>query len=114
VAVPTVREPDGLAMSSRNAYLDPTQREVAPVIHQAVTDAAIAFTAGETEPAKLESLAKGRLASSPGLVIDYIAVVDETTLSRPQRAVPGSVLVVAVKLGSTRLIDNVVLGAERL
>ena len=114
VAVPTVREADGLAMSSRNAYLDPPQRQLAPVIHQALTEAAQAFTAGETDPAPLESLTIARLAKTPGLAIDYVVVVDDTTLSRPPRAAPGSVLVVAVKLGSTRLIDNVVLGAERL
>ena len=114
VVVPTVREPDGLAMSSRNAYLDPGQRQLAPIVRQAVTEAAKAFTAGETEPAELERLTTDRLAGAPGLTIDYVAVVDETTLRRPQRAAPGSVLVVAVKLGSTRLIDNVVLGAERL
>ena len=114
VVVPTVREPDGLAMSSRNAYLDPAQRRVAPVVRQALTEAAQAFTAGETDPAALEGLTTDRLAATPGVAIDYVAVVDETTLSRPQRASPGSVLAVAVKLGSTRLIDNVVLGAERL
>ncbi len=114
VVMPTVRESDGLAISSRNAYLDPAQRRLAPIVRQAVTEAARAFTAGETEPAELENLANARLAGVPGLTIDYVAVVEETTLSRPQRAVPGSVLVVAVKLGTTRLIDNVVLGAERL
>jgi pantoate--beta-alanine ligase len=114
VVVPTVREPDGLAMSSRNAYLDPAQRELAPVVRQAVTEAARAFTEGETDPANLERLAAGRIARAPGVEIDYVAVVDETTLSRPQSASPGSVLAVAVKLGSIRLIDNVVLGAERL
>jgi len=114
VVVPTVREPDGLAMSSRNAYLDPAQRRRAPVVRQAVTEAAQAFTGGETDPARLERLTTDRLAGAPGVEIDYVAVVDETTLSRPARAVPGSVLAVAVKLGSTRLIDNVVLGAERL
>ena len=114
VVVPTIRDPDGLAMSSRNAYLDPAQRQVAPIVRQAVTEAAQAFTRGETEPARLEKLAADRLGGTPGLAIDYVAVVDEVTLSRPERAVPGSVLVVAVKLGSTRLIDNVVLGAERL
>lgn len=114
VVVPTVREPDGLAMSSRNAYLDPAQRQLAPVVRQAVTEAARAFTAGETDPLELERLTTDRMAGVPGLEIDYVAVVDETTLNRPERAVPGSVLAVAVKLGSTRLIDNVVLGAERL
>jgi len=114
VVVRTVRAPDGLAISSRNAYLDSAQRRVAPVVRQALTEAARAFTVGETNPFELERLTTDRLAVAPGVAIDYVAVVDETTLSRPQHASPGSVLAVAVKLGSTRLIDNVVLGAERL
>jgi pantoate--beta-alanine ligase len=114
VAVPTVRYPDGLAMSSRNAYLDPSQRQLAPIVFQAITEAARAFTAGETEPARLEGLARDRLTPAPGVAVDYVAVVDDTTLSRPERAIPGSVLAVAVKLGTIRLIDNVVLGAQRL
>jgi pantoate--beta-alanine ligase len=113
VAVPTVREADGLAMSSRNAYLDPAQRQLAPVLSRAITEAAQAFTAGETDPARLESLARERLGRAAGFTIDYAAVVDETTLRRPERAIPGSVLAVAVKLGPIRLIDNVVFGAER-
>jgi pantoate--beta-alanine ligase len=114
VAVPTVRHPDGLAMSSRNAYLDPAQRQLAPLLHQAIMEASRAFTGGETEPARLEGLTREQLAAAPEMAVDYVAVVDETTLSRPERAIPGSVLAVAVKLGSIRLIDNVVLGAERL
>jgi pantoate--beta-alanine ligase len=114
VAVPTVRHPDGLAMSSRNAYLDAAQRPLAPLVYQAITEAAGAFTGGETDPARLEGMARDHLVGTPGLSADYVAVVDPNTLSRPQRAIPGSVLVVAVKLGSIRLIDNVVLGAERL
>jgi pantoate--beta-alanine ligase len=114
VAVPTVRYPDGLAMSSRNAYLDPSQRQLAPLVYQSITEAARAFTHGEADPARLEDLARMRLAPVPGLQIDYVVVVDQTTLGRPQTAIPGSVLAVAVKLGSIRLIDNVVLGAERL
>jgi len=114
VAVPTVRHPDGLAMSSRNAYLDARQRQLAPALHQAITEAARAFTTGETNPARLEEVTRHRLAAVPDLAVDYAAVVDQTTLSRPERAIPGSVLAVAVKLGSIRLIDNVVLGAERL
>ncbi len=114
VAVPTVRHPDGLAMSSRNVYLDPAARQLAPLVYQAITEAAGVFTQGEADPARLEGVARQRLATAPGLVIDYVAVVDQTTLSRPDRTIPGSVLAVAVKLGSIRLIDNVVLGAERL
>ncbi len=114
VVVSTVREADGLAMSSRNAYLDSAQRRLAPVVRQALTEAARAFTVGETDPLELERLTRDRLAVAPEIAIDYVALVDETTLSRPEQASPGSVLAVAVKLGSTRLIDNVVLGAERL
>jgi pantoate--beta-alanine ligase len=114
VACPTVREPDGLAMSSRNAYLSPAQRAVAPAIHHALEAAANGFDAGITDPAELESVARSVLEGAPALTIEYVAVVDETTLRAPGRAIAGSVLAVAVKLGSTRLIDNVVLGAERL
>jgi pantoate--beta-alanine ligase len=114
VAVPTVRYPDGLAMSSRNAYLDASQRQLAPAVCRAITEAARAFTEGETHPVRLEGLVREGLATTPALAVDYAVVVDQTTLSRPERAIPGSVLAVAVKLGSIRLIDNVVLGAERL
>src|SRR2546421_6339453 len=114
VAVPTVRHPDGLAISSRNAYLDPRQRQLAPALHLAITEAAHVFAAGEIDPVRLEALTRERLAATPGLSLDYVAVVGDTTLSRPEHAIPGSVLAVAVKLGSIRLIDNVVLGAERL
>ena len=113
VAVPTVREADGLAMSSRNAYLDPGQRRVAPAISNALDAAANAFDTGVTVPSELEAIARTMLEGAPGVEIDYLSVVDETTLRTPERAIPGSVLAVAVKLGSTRLIDNVVFGAER-
>src|SRR5438132_7248710 len=114
VAVPTVREPAGLAISSRNPYLDPGQRQLAPTLQQALTDAARAFTAGETDPAELEAIVRHLLEGTPGVAIDYVAVVDDTTLRRPVRTIAGNVLAVAVKLGPIRLIDNVVLGAERL
>ena len=114
VAVATVREPDGLAISSRNAYLEPSQRAVAPSIHKALDEASKAFSGGVTDPAELEGIVRHLLERGPGIAIDYVAVVDETTLRNPARAIPGNVLAVAVKLGSIRLIDNVVLGAERL
>ncbi len=114
VAVPTVREPDGLAISSRNAYLGPPQRAVAPSIHNALDGASNAFGAGVTDPAELEAIVRHLLEGTPGVAIDYVAVVDDTTLRRPVRAIAGNVLAVAVKLGPIRLIDNVVLGAERL
>jgi len=113
VAVPTVREPDGLAMSSRNAYLNPAQRALAPALSRALEAGAKRFEAGVTDPAALEATARSILDGIPDLAIEYVAVVDDATLRRPVRALPGSVLALAVKLGSTRLIDNVVLGAER-
>jgi len=114
VACPTIREADGLAMSSRNAYLDPGQRAAAPAVHHALDAAANAFDAHVIDPAELESVAHVMLEGTPGLTVEYVSVVDQTTLHRPDHAIPGSVLAVAVKLGSIRLIDNVVLGAERL
>src|ERR1700716_1547547 len=72
VVMPTVREPDGLAMSSRNGYLKPAQRQMAPIVRQALTEAARAFTAGETEPAELERLTTDRLATGPGPTIRFL------------------------------------------
>jgi pantoate--beta-alanine ligase len=113
VTLPTVREADGLAMSSRNAYLDPDQRKQAPVVYRALTQAARLFAQGETQAGKLQAAARSVLETVPVLELDYVCVVDEATLRTPDPVLPGSVLAVAVKLGSTRLIDNVVLGAER-
>jgi pantoate--beta-alanine ligase len=114
VTVPTVREADGLALSSRNAYLLPEQRAMAPVIHRALTNAAERFEGGETDPGRLEAAARSALESVDGMVVEYVSVVEDTTLRSPERVIPGNVLAVAVKLGSTRLIDNVVFGAERV
>lgn len=113
VACPTLRDPDGVALSSRNAYLTPAERAAAPAVHQALTAASQAFTAGEVDPNRLEGVARAIIENAPLMTLQYLTVVDETTLRRPPQAHPGSVLVVAVKLGSTRLIDNVVLGAQR-
>ena len=114
VACPTVRDADGLAVSSRNVYLTPPQRAVAPAISRALDAAATSFDEGTTDPTELDSAVRSMLQGVSGLTIEYVSVVDETTLRAPGRAIAGSVLAVAVKLGSTRLIDNVVLGAERL
>lgn len=114
VACPTVREPDGLAMSSRDAYLTGEQRASAPSIYQALMAAVTAFRNGTTDPVQLERLARERLDQAPGLTIDYIQAFSEETLERPQEARPGDVLAIAARLGSTRLIDNVVFGADRL
>jgi pantoate--beta-alanine ligase len=106
VGVPTVREKDGLAMSSRNWYLTPEERAVAPLLHQTLQDTAAAVAAGE---ACADAIARGRatLDKAGFARIDYLAICDAETLApldivdRPARAL------VAAVLGSTRLIDNI-------
>jgi pantoate--beta-alanine ligase len=114
VSCPTIRESDGLALSSRNVFLNATQRSNAPALYRSLRQSAEAFRAGELDPVRLETLALEALQAIPEMTVDYVALFEETTLRRPARAGPGTVLAVAVKLGTIRLIDNVVLGAESL
>jgi pantoate--beta-alanine ligase len=103
---PTVREPEGLAMSSRNRYLTPDQRAVAPGIYrllQATRDRALA---GETDVAKLEAALAAGLAALPGARVYYARVVDADTLHPLPTLDRPALAIVAVFLGTTRLIDN--------
>ncbi len=112
VACPTVREADGLALSSRNAYLEAADREAAPGLYRALREAVEAFRGGERDPERLEAVVLERLRQSGRIAVDYVALFDEATLARPRVAAAGNVLAVAAKLGSTRLIDNVIFGAD--
>jgi pantoate--beta-alanine ligase len=114
VSCPTVRGKDGLALSSRNVYLDPEQRRAAPALYQALVRGLVTFESGETDPDKIEAAALERLTQERAIAVDYLTVFEERTLARPPRVQPGDVLATAVTLGKTRLIDNVVFGAERL
>lgn len=112
VVAPILREADGLAMSSRNAYLTVEERRKAPVIHQALREAESLQRQGavDTEPICARVLAM--LQSCEGMQVEYVEAVDWRTLA-PVRQVRGPTLVaVAVRLGRTRLIDNVLLNAE--
>jgi len=111
VGCPTVRDADGLALSSRNAFLSPAERRQAPAIFQALAAAQAEFRAGLRDPERLEGLVRNRLEAVPGMQVDYVACFEEQSLQRPGAAAAGNILATAVKLGSTRLIDNVVLGA---
>jgi pantoate--beta-alanine ligase len=103
IAAPTVRESDGVAMSSRNRYLSPEERSVAPVVHRVISDVASAAGKGSAEAA----IAEGRQTlEAAGFRIDYLEVRDAETLKAPQPGRPKRVLV-AAWLGKTRLIDNV-------
>lgn len=109
VVSPIVREPDGLAMSSRNAYLDAGQRKSALVLSRALSRVKAAFDKGEQTAAKLIDVGIRVLKSEPGAQLDYLEIVNPETLE-PVEFVRGSALVaVAAFVGTTRLIDNVVL-----
>ena len=105
---PTVRELDGLALSSRNAYLDPDQRRAALALSRALRAVEQAWRGGEANPAVLERRGL-EVLKTPGVTPEYLAVVSET-LRPAKQADARSVVVIAARVGPTRLIDNVVLG----
>jgi pantoate--beta-alanine ligase len=105
----TVREPDGLALSSRNAYLGPDDRRRAAVLSSALRAAHEAWRAGETRAAALEARIRERLGSEPEVAVEYIAVAEPETLSPVETANAGTVVAIAARVGGTRLIDNVIL-----
>ncbi|HEV2734740.1 MAG TPA: pantoate--beta-alanine ligase [Longimicrobiaceae bacterium] len=105
---PIVREPDGLAMSSRNVYLSAEQRERALALSRAVGAAQSLFASGETDGSALRDAAWRTLAA-PGVEVEYAEVVDPATLARVERASPGAVCALAARVGKTRLIDNGIL-----
>jgi pantoate--beta-alanine ligase len=109
---PTVREPDGLALSSRNRYLSPEERAVAPRIQQALRAARGRALAGEIDGARLASALAAELSMIPGARVDYASIVDAETLQPLARLDRPAVAAVAVFLGTTRLIDNLLI-AER-
>lgn len=107
VGCPLVREPDGLAMSSRNAYLSPEERVAGTVLSRALRAAGEAFLAGETDGATIRQLLVDTIASEPTVRLDYAEVVDARSL-QPVASVGSATLVaVAAFVGTTRLIDNV-------
>ena len=106
----TSREPDGLARSSRNSYLSPEQRAQGLGLSRALQKGCELFAAGERRTALLEAEMRAVLASHPGVVVEYISVVSAEKLEPVARATPDSVVVVAGRVGRTRLIDNVILG----
>jgi pantoate--beta-alanine ligase len=109
----TVREADGLALSSRNRYLSTTDRERALAISRGLRAACAAFEAGERDAPVLEALARSPIEAAFDR-IDYVAVADADSLAPVMEVAGRAVLAVAGKIGATRLIDNVVLGEERL
>ena len=108
IGVPTVREADGLALSSRNRYLSESERTRAPVLPRALRDTAAALADG-TSAAPVLARARAGLEAE-GFAVDYVALVDGPSLRAIDRATPGARLIAAAKLGSVRLIDNIAAG----
>jgi pantoate--beta-alanine ligase len=106
VGCPTVREADGLAMSSRNAYLTPEERAAAPVVHWALVAGAAAIAAGERSAAKVRALMADLITAEPLASLDYAEVVDADTLQEVDPLVGKLRLLAAVRFGRARLIDN--------
>jgi pantoate--beta-alanine ligase len=106
---PTVREPDGLAMSSRNRYLSPTERSLAPSIYKALQAIEVRVMAGEIDVSRLESALNAALAAIVGSRIDYARIIDADSLLPITRLDRPALAAVAVFLGTTRLIDNIVM-----
>ena len=107
----TVREPDGLALSSRNAYLSADERQIAAGFPAVLFEARDRVAAGERSAGQLEQDTRLDLESA-GLAVEYVEVVDPDSMSRLRRIEPGSALCAAVRAGKTRLIDNVLLLEE--
>jgi pantoate--beta-alanine ligase len=111
VPCPIVREDDGLAMSSRNVYLKPEERTAAVVLNRALSEAAAAFDAGERDAGRLRGIIRSRIEGEPLAAIDYVSVADDGSLEEIDGRIAGRALAsLAVRFGSTRLIDNVELG----
>jgi pantoate--beta-alanine ligase len=110
--LPTVREPDGLAMSSRNAYLSETERRQAPVLYEALRKAESMIRLGEKDPRKVVKTAEKIINNIHSAKVEYLSVVDTKWLKEVQ-AISGEVMVaLAVSFGQTRLIDNVIVKSQ--
>ena len=110
VVASTVREADGLALSSRNTYLDAASRQSGLALVESLRAAATAFAAGERSGARLTGIGRDSLATHPEVRVDYFAVVDPVEMKSVETASADSVAIVAARVGPTRLIDNMILG----
>jgi pantoate--beta-alanine ligase len=110
VVAPTVREADGLALSSRNRYLSDTERHSALSLNQSLRAVLASFDSGERDARELEAAGHEVIDAVPDVRLDYLAVVNPQTMEKETRAQRGSAAIVAARVGSTRLIDNLILG----
>ncbi len=109
VVCPTVREPDGLAMSSRNTYLNPEERRAATVLFRALQAAKARYEQGERDAERLREAMREVIQAEPLARLDYVSVADPETLQELDRVEDRALLSLAVYIGKTRLIDNILL-----
>lgn len=112
VGCPLVREADGLALSSRNAYLTPAERAVAPNLFRALDDARASVATGDVDAARIVAFVRSRIEAEPRFTIDYVECVDPDTLEPVARIDRPALLALAARLGATRLIDNMVVAPD--
>ncbi len=112
VVAPTVREADGLALSSRNVYLEPDDRRRARVIPRALARIEASFADGERRADALLDAARAVLADEPAVAPDYLALADGETLEPVDVASDGTIAMIAARVGRTRLLDNAILGVS--
>jgi pantoate--beta-alanine ligase len=110
IVCPTIREPDGLAMSSRNVYLTPEQRKTAPVLNRSLLLAKDLFTGGERDAAVILKKMTDLIQKEPLANIDYISISNTETLAELKIINKSALVSMAVRFGNTRLIDNIILG----
>jgi len=107
VVIATMREPDGLAMSSRNIYLNPEERRQAPVLYKALSTAHVMWSEGERDSHRLRQVMIELIKQKPLGQIEYISIANKLTLDEIDKAEPPAIVSLAVKFGNTRLIDNI-------
>lgn len=113
VVLPTVREPSGLALASRNAYLNDEEREAASIIYRALSQAESAYTKGERNSSKLAGIVRSTIETEPRAKLDYVSVTDADSLEKLEKLNDRTVLIAAAaRFGPTRLIDNIVLNKK--
>lgn len=113
VVVPTVREPDGLALSSRNVYLDPAERTAARILSRSLRAAGAAYQGGERNAETLRTLVRAQIATEPLVRLDYVSVADAQTLEELDLVDRPALVSLAAWVGRARLIDNLILGASK-
>jgi pantoate--beta-alanine ligase len=113
VACPIVREADGLAMSSRNVYLNPEERRRALVLHRGLSRVNEVWEGGEHDAGKLLEAGREQIVAGTGVRLDYFEIVDADSLEPVKSAGSGALVAVAAWVGSTRLIDNLILKVKK-